>query len=38
VKPVFENISILGRDEIARIGPAEVLKSLAVVRGQPTVP
>ena len=38
VKPVFENISILGREEIAQIGPTEILKSLAVVRGEPMVP
>jgi hypothetical protein len=37
-KPVFENISILGREEIAHIGPAEILKSLAVLRGESMVP
>jgi hypothetical protein len=38
VKPVFANIGILGREEIAQIRPAELLKSLAVVRGELTDP
>ena len=35
VAPVFEKISILGREEIAQCRPADILKSFALVRGWP---
>lgn len=33
VEPVFEGINILGRDEIARSGPSEILKSIVGIQG-----
>jgi hypothetical protein len=37
VGPVFGKISILGREEIAQHGPADILKSLALLRGEPSL-
>jgi hypothetical protein len=34
VEPVFEKISILGREEIAQCRPADILKSFALVQGR----
>jgi hypothetical protein len=36
VAPVFEKISILGREEIAQCRPADILKSFALVQGRPS--
>jgi hypothetical protein len=36
VNPVFENVTILGREEISQCRPAEVLKSLALLQGEPS--
>jgi hypothetical protein len=35
-EPVFAKIGILGREEIAQCRPADILKSLAIVRGEPS--
>jgi Methyltransferase FkbM domain len=37
VNPVFEKISILGREEIAQRRPADILKSLALLQREPSV-
>jgi methyltransferase FkbM-like protein len=37
VDPLFENISILGRQEIAQRGPAAILKSLALIQREPSL-
>jgi hypothetical protein len=37
VKPVFEEISILGREEIAQRRPADILKSLALLQREPSL-
>jgi hypothetical protein len=37
VSPLFENVSILGREEIAQRGPADILRSLALIQREPSL-
>jgi hypothetical protein len=37
VKPVFEKVSILGREEITQRRPADILKSLALLQREPSL-
>ena len=37
VNPVFEKVSILGREEITRRRPADILKSLAHLQREPSL-
>ena len=37
ISPLFEKVSILGREEIAQRGPADILKSLALIQREPSL-
>jgi hypothetical protein len=37
ISPLFEKVSILGREEIAQRGPADILRSLALIQREPSL-